>query len=446
MVGEAYSTFKNDESFKEEAAILSRTIYRLKLKFRNDKGLKAMEKTNRALLQYLRMHVPEMLETFYGMIPHKYGCDTYLPTLNMLHYVLIRIQGLAKLMVRVVECAKTAALFMEGRVSIGHLWKVAFICFSVVSKIFVLSKQLTRFCCKFYSQLYPFTKTLQNVGVQWLPSEYILPSNLELWLDVDWLDKDDNISIPKPKKIKIPTVFDILESDSDVEFCGEYIEIIDDVDFVKEYIELDKEDENAQAKILDDSIDKKEIILRNDTELTTVKIQEDMGEEVKPVEKNIKEKKKRSKRKKSQHLIGEAKIAKLDEHSQVNRSKENMSNEIVKKPKNKLKIKQSLQEVKPTDTHSERKKNKKKKKKSAKIVNLLEEITTLKDLKKFEKQFDKLQQEYPNSFRNIDKLQRNMLHRSIKTYINKATKSCSNPIKVDLYVVKAKNVLRSSLL
>ncbi|KAF2905451.1 hypothetical protein ILUMI_00724 [Ignelater luminosus] len=446
VVGEAYSTFKNDKSFKEEAAILSRTIYRMKLKFRNDKGFKAMEKTNRALLQYLRMDIPQMLETFYGMIPHKYGYDTYLPTLNMLHYVLIRIQGLAKLMIRVVECAKTAALFMESRVSIGHLWKVAFICFTVVSKIFVLSKQLTKFCCKFYSQLHPFTKALKNVGVQWLPSEYVLPNDLKLWLDVDWLDKDD-VSIPKPKKMKIPTVFDIIESDSDVEFRGEYTEIKDDddVDFVNEYLEVDKSRK--------DKLGMREILLESDTELTAVKIQEDMGEVVKRVEKNVKAKKKRNKRKKSQHLIGEAKIAKLNESTQVNQSKENMNSQIDKESKREnnniviQKRKKGIGEVvKSTNTNSVKQKNKKKKTKSVNIVHLLEEIATLKDLKKFEKRFDKLQQEYPSSFRNTDKLQRNMLHCSLKKCINKAMKNCSDPLKVDSYVIKAKNVLKSSLL
>lgn len=39
--------FSNQNHLETETALLSRCIYRMKMKFRSDKGLKAMEKTNR---------------------------------------------------------------------------------------------------------------------------------------------------------------------------------------------------------------------------------------------------------------------------------------------------------------------------------------------------------------------------------------------------------------
>lgn len=211
---QAINTFTNQKDLHKEAAFLSRCIYRLKLKFRSDKGLKAMEKVNRALLNYLHVNVVEVFKTFYDMIPQKHTKIIYLPTCDLMNYILIRIQGIAKLMVRIVEESKTAALYMQNRINIGHLWQPAFICVAVVSRIFTLAKNITKYCCTLYSELYAYSKQLKTINTPWLPLTYIFPQDLKLWLDVDWLDRE-NLVIDSNLELLLSMNID--DSDSDIE-------------------------------------------------------------------------------------------------------------------------------------------------------------------------------------------------------------------------------------
>lgn len=117
-----------------EAAILSRLIYRMKSKFRSDKGLKNMEKVNRALLNYLKLSLEQDYKYLIDNIIHG-DYSVSLPTKQMLQYVLTRTQSFAKLMCRVETVAQIAANFLRARISLGQAWTVSIISYSVVSRI-----------------------------------------------------------------------------------------------------------------------------------------------------------------------------------------------------------------------------------------------------------------------------------------------------------------------
>lgn len=117
-----------------EAAILSRLIYRMKSKFRSDKGLKNMEKVNRALLNYLEVQLHKEYNDLKNYVEPA-GRFVNLPTKQMLQYVLVRTQGFAKLMCRIENVAKLAAEFFKTRISIGHSWTVSVIAYAVISRV-----------------------------------------------------------------------------------------------------------------------------------------------------------------------------------------------------------------------------------------------------------------------------------------------------------------------
>ena len=119
-----------------EAALLGRLIYRMKCKFRSDKGLKNMEKTNRALLNYLKLS----LENDYRYLKDctklsKISKFVTLPTKQMLEYTLVRTQSFAKLMCRIESVSREAAGFLKSRINIGQAWDVSMIALSIVSRI-----------------------------------------------------------------------------------------------------------------------------------------------------------------------------------------------------------------------------------------------------------------------------------------------------------------------
>lgn len=194
-----------------------------------------MEKVNKALLNFLRMDFINVLTSFRDLIPEKYELDTYLPTRSLLDYILIRSQGLSKLMVRTAESCQISAYYLQNKILIGHFWKVAFIAFSLVSRIRMLSKEVARFTCEFYKKLKQFRNLLKDSRTQLLPDNYNLPNDLRTWLAAEWLFTDENnLQIQEPEIPKFE--FD----DSDVEISEEYINIDEeDVEIVKEYMQID---------------------------------------------------------------------------------------------------------------------------------------------------------------------------------------------------------------
>lgn len=165
---------------------------------------------------------------FHETIPQKCEQEMYLPARDMLDYVLVRLQGLSKLLCRIAECAQEGALYMENRIRIGHFWKVALICFGLLSRIWVLIKNYIAHCCDFYKSLLPYREKLQNGADAWLPTEYVFPVDLRTWLDIEWLEIAKISEIPEAKLLlshfddntQFSNKIDV-GSDSDIEIISE---------------------------------------------------------------------------------------------------------------------------------------------------------------------------------------------------------------------------------
>ncbi|XP_012265709.2 uncharacterized protein LOC105691654 [Athalia rosae] len=195
-----------------EAAILSRVIYRMKSKFRHDKGLKNMEKVNRALLNYLGLDLLKEYKDLRNYVEPE-GSMMNLPTKQMIEYVLVRTQGFAKLMCRIEEVAKCAAEFFKARMSLGHSWTTAIIAYAVISRIWFLARNLVKKCCTWYNSMSNYVAKFKQVGPRWLPSSYNLPTNLKSWLDLPWIEQRIE-SIPLKNDGK-ETIFGLIKAEMD---------------------------------------------------------------------------------------------------------------------------------------------------------------------------------------------------------------------------------------
>ncbi|XP_044732165.1 uncharacterized protein LOC123295029 [Chrysoperla carnea] len=186
IIKKFFREFENTQCINQEAAMLSRIIYRMKYKFRSDKGFKNMEKVNRALLQYLNMNYVQYIQTFLNTIDLEdiNNVDIYLPTKQMLEYLLVRTQGFAKLMQRIIESCEITAQYMSSRISIGQSWNLGLLVVSNCSRIHFISNYLLQKSCEFYNGIVPYLDILQLSGVKWLADDYNFPSDLYLWLNI----------------------------------------------------------------------------------------------------------------------------------------------------------------------------------------------------------------------------------------------------------------------
>ncbi|KAF7988020.1 hypothetical protein HCN44_007514 [Aphidius gifuensis] len=162
-----------------EAALLSRLIYRMKWKFRNDKGLKKLI----VQFDYLKDNI--VIDKNNILLPSK----------QMLDYVLVKIQGFAKLMCKIKSTCMDAAKFFKSKINIGHAWTTSLIAYSVISRLWILSQDYVKQCCDWYRNLYMYRDKLKCVGVNWLPSNYTFPLDLKAWLSVEWEEQNDKCPI-----------------------------------------------------------------------------------------------------------------------------------------------------------------------------------------------------------------------------------------------------------
>lgn len=189
----------------------------MKMKFRKDKSLKAMQKINKVLLQFLNMNLSNTFTNVYNLVPERLTKVLYLPNCNLLDHILLQLQGLGKLMIRAIESSEIAAHHMEGKILIGHFWKVAFMTFSLVSRIRVLCKNLAVFACDLYQRLLPFRGQLKNNGYNILPDNYKFPDNLRVWLNAEEVLQSINVlELPQTKE-QIRILIEDSDSDIDLE-------------------------------------------------------------------------------------------------------------------------------------------------------------------------------------------------------------------------------------
>lgn len=146
-----------------------------------------MKKSHQALLRYLNMDLATAMETLKGFIADEPGGKVNVPYRQSLDYILIRLQGLAKLLVRVVECSKNSAKFFLGLIKAGSFYMKGIIFFSTLASVWNRSREFCKFTAEQYNLLREFRENLkEKPGQKWNDGQYELPEMLDLWLGEDY--------------------------------------------------------------------------------------------------------------------------------------------------------------------------------------------------------------------------------------------------------------------
>ncbi|XP_053612707.1 uncharacterized protein LOC128676561 [Plodia interpunctella] len=205
------SILSRQSPLHKESALLSRFLYKFDKKFRNDIGYRNFRKVNTALHKYLALNLLSDVKSFSSVLPSP-GEEQYLPTRQMLQYILIRLMTFSKIMFRICVCSKQAAIFYMDRLKRGDSYWMSLMPYGLLSRVWSVSLVLLQHATSWYSSLYTFLDKLDLKGIHLLPEGYELPNDLQTWLDVVNIDSYGKFSW-SGEKYKIDPL--ALEDDTD---------------------------------------------------------------------------------------------------------------------------------------------------------------------------------------------------------------------------------------
>lgn len=243
----------------KESALLSRFLYKFDKKFRNDIGYRHLKKLNTALRKYLQINLLKDIENFAVVIPGN-NDENYLPTRQMLEYILVRIMTFAKIMMRICVCSKQASIYYMDRVKRGESHWMSLMPYALLSRIWSITTVLLQHSCTWYSGLYPYLKKLIFKGIDFLPANYTLPTDLGKWIDIENIDEYGRFEWSHKKDI--PITMQLSEDELTLDTILEYVTDINIAESKQDSEQMKIEPPKEDNINIDDKVDQGEIISR----------------------------------------------------------------------------------------------------------------------------------------------------------------------------------------
>ncbi|GLH06918.1 Uncharacterized protein GBIM_12509, partial [Gryllus bimaculatus] len=119
----ALKAMEHEHLLHREAAVLSRLLFKLQRSLRGQKGLMCLYKVNRGLKRYLSLDLQYVYSNFSKILSCVEDINDciYVPTKQMLQYLLVRTQGFCKIMNYLSIACEDAAHYFKGILQLGHL-------------------------------------------------------------------------------------------------------------------------------------------------------------------------------------------------------------------------------------------------------------------------------------------------------------------------------------
>ncbi|CAB3247522.1 unnamed protein product [Arctia plantaginis] len=197
----------------KESALCSRFLYKYDRKFSNDIGYRNFRKVHTALKKYLALNFLKDIENFLLALPSEDDDEKYLPTRQMLEYLMLRIITFSKIMLRICICSKQSAIFYLNRLKRGESHWMSLLPYALLSRLWSMTMVLVQHSTSWYSNLYPYLNILEFKGVNLLPDNYELPQDLEQWLDLKNVDNFGRFNWDQKKLIEDNILLDDDEND-----------------------------------------------------------------------------------------------------------------------------------------------------------------------------------------------------------------------------------------
>lgn len=169
------------KSLGVESELLDTFLYKNHNRFRNDKGYRTAKMLDKTLKKMLDLSFTEKIIDFLEFVPSYWGQQSVrLPTLAMSNYCQVLLVIAGQFLQKIDRLARKCGLLNMQRLNLGHFWGVAALCLAIISRVWILCKNLL---CKLelcYSNLAKMNPLLPGVSL-----DYDLPQHLYQLLDED---------------------------------------------------------------------------------------------------------------------------------------------------------------------------------------------------------------------------------------------------------------------
>lgn len=169
------------------AALLSRLIARRAASFRLQYGFRFMRQTNVALCRWKELSIINTIENIHGgMSVFEVDGQVNIPTPVNFEYLFIRLQCAAKLLLRIIACAKEAFSAFLGILQKAYFVDITSVYLGLLANIWRLCVELCRSTIKFHNDIALIVNPHLRASAQRTSD---IPK-LDEWLGTEWTEVD----------------------------------------------------------------------------------------------------------------------------------------------------------------------------------------------------------------------------------------------------------------
>lgn len=120
-----------------EAALLKRFLYKLTSVFCHDKGYKMMKQIQKSINKFLAVDIAASLRAIHEQHSLISSAErfVFVPPKPKLEFVLVRLQGTARLLAQVLCYCQRFASFTIQKIHFGHFMNISVICMSFAARL-----------------------------------------------------------------------------------------------------------------------------------------------------------------------------------------------------------------------------------------------------------------------------------------------------------------------
>lgn len=209
------SAYKEIECLDFVSALACRLKARRYHSFRTQPAFRHFSKMIVSLCRLKEVDILDSLDTILQSItPFKVDGKYNLPTPENFKYLLIRFLSFAKILIRLIACAKGAFKEFEDVIRRAAFVETATIFMCCSSQIWSICVKLCKFACEAYNSLWSMFEELNgNIVAE-------LPEKLDAWLGSDWnehvIDSPKNFQLEAKSDLSLISLDDFTNENHDV--------------------------------------------------------------------------------------------------------------------------------------------------------------------------------------------------------------------------------------